>query len=233
VKVVIFGATGMVGSGALLECLDDPRVISVLVVGRSSVGMTHPKLREILHQDFLDYSTIQQQFADRDACFFCLGVTSAGKSEDEYRRLTYDVTLAAAKAMVAVNPRMTFCYVSGQGTDSTGRGRVMWARVKGKTENDLLAMRFKAAYMFRPALIAPMRGVRSKTRGYQIVLDVVGPILPLLHRLLPKYVTTTETVGRALIEASVNGYSTSVLLPDDINRLAARSEQRRGSEGAR
>jgi uncharacterized protein YbjT (DUF2867 family) len=229
---VIFGATGMVGSGALLECLDDPRVTSVLAVGRTSVGRTHPKLREIMHQNFFDYSSIQQQFADRDACFFCLGVSSAGKSEDEYRRLTYDVTIAAAKAMVAVNPRMTFCYVSGKGTDSTEHGRIMWARVKGKTENDLLSMGFKAAYMFRPAVIAPMRGVRSKTPGYQVFYNILGPILPLMHQLIPKYVTTTEAVGRALLEASANGYSTPVIENDDINRLAARSVQRRDAQSA-
>ena len=163
-KIIIFGATGMVGSGALRECLEDRRVESVLVVGRSSVGMTHPKIQEILHHDFLDYAPVQSRFADRDACFFCLGVSAAGKSEDAYRRLTYDVTLAAAKAMVAANPRMTFCYVSGAGTDNTERGRVMWARVKGATENALLRLPFKAAFMFRPAFIQPLKGARSKTR---------------------------------------------------------------------
>jgi uncharacterized protein YbjT (DUF2867 family) len=232
-KVVIFGATGMVGSGALLECLDDPRVTSVLVVGRSSVGLTHPKLREILHHDFLDYSSIQPQFADRDACFFCLGVSAVGKSEAEYRLLTYDVTRAAAAAMLAVSPRMTFCYVSGQGTDSTERGRIMWARVKGKTENALLAMGFKAAYMFRPAAIEARRGVRSKTPMYRTLYRIFDAILPLLRRLLPRYVTTTERVGRALIEVSANGYSTPIVVTDDINRLAVRSEQRALSVPAR
>jgi len=160
VNVLIFGATGMVGMGALLECLDDSRVQSVLVVGRSSCGVRHAKLTEVLHQDFFNYGPLADRFRDRDACFFCLGVSSAGMDEPKYHRLTYDLTLAAAQAMATANKRMTFCYVSGQGTDSSGRGSSMWARVKGQTENALLRLPFKAAYMFRPGLIQSMRGVR-------------------------------------------------------------------------
>ena len=160
-KVILFGATGMVGQGVLRECLEDARVQSVLVVGRSSVGLTDPKIREILHTDFLDFKPIQAQLAGYDACFFCLGVSAAGLKEDDYRRLTYDVTLAAAEAIVAVSPHLTFCYVSGEGTDSTEHGRAMWARVKGRTENALLRMPFKAAFMFRTG----SEGHQSAGRG--------------------------------------------------------------------
>jgi uncharacterized protein YbjT (DUF2867 family) len=222
-KVLIFGATGMVGQGVLRECLEDSRVESVLVVGRSSVRLNDPKIREILHTDFLDFKPIQSQFAGYDACFFCLGVSAAGKSEDDYRRLTYDVTLAAAEALVAVSPDLTFCYVSGEGTDSTEKGRIMWARVKGQTENALLRMPFKAAYMFRPGYIQPLKGVRSKTSWYQAIYTVLGPLYPLLRRLAPKYVTTTVNVGRAMIQVAANGSSQKILTTKNINRVAATS----------
>ncbi|HEV7506299.1 MAG TPA: epimerase [Thermoanaerobaculia bacterium] len=219
-KVILFGATGMVGEGVLRECLEDSRVQSVLVVGRSGVRLTDPKIREILHIDFLDFKPIQSQFAGYDACFFCLGVSAAGKSEDDYRRLTYDVTLAAAGAMIAVSPNLTFCYVSGEGTDSTEHGRAMWARVKGETENALLRMPFKAAYMFRPGYIQPLKGVRSKTSWYQAFYTVLGPAYPILRRLAPGYVTTTVNVGRAMIRVAANGYSKQILRTKDINLLA-------------
>src|SRR4051812_24849221 len=151
VNVVIFGATGMVGHGVLLECLDDPRVERVLLISRQAVGINHPKTEEVLHQDFFDFATLQPRFADLDACFFCLGVSSVGMNERDYRHLTYDLTLAAAHALAAASAeRLTFCYVSGEGTDSTERGRAAWARIKGQTENALLRLPFKAAYMFRP-----------------------------------------------------------------------------------
>lgn len=222
-KILIFGATGMVGQGVLRECLEDSRVESVLVVGRSSVRLTDPKIREILHVDFLDFKPIQSQLAGYDACFFCLGASAAGKSEDDYRRLTYDVTLAAAEALVAVNPNLTFCYVSGEGTDSTEHGRAMWARVKGRTENALLRMPFKAAYMFRPGYIQPLKGVRSKTGWYQAIYNIAGPLYPLLRRLVPRYVTTTVNVGRAMIDVAANGSSLKILTTKDINRVAATS----------
>jgi uncharacterized protein YbjT (DUF2867 family) len=220
-KVVLFGATGMVGSGVLLECLDSPRVESVLAVSRSVTGRAHPKLREIVHADFLDFETITAQLSGADACFFCLGVSSAGMNEADYRRLTHDVALAAANALLTVSSQLTFVFVSGEGTDSTERGRSMWARVKGKTENDLLAMPFKAAYMFRPGYIQPLRGVRSKTRLYQTVYNVGGWLYPLLRALIPRFVTTTANIGRAMIEVAAEDYPKSVLSSADINAVAA------------
>jgi uncharacterized protein YbjT (DUF2867 family) len=219
VNVIIFGATGMVGMGALLECLDDQRVQSVLVIGRSSCGVRHAKLTEVIHQDFFNYGTLADRFGDRDACFFCLGVSSAGMDEPSYHRLTYGLTLAAAQAMANVNKRLTFCYVSGQGTDSTERGRSMWARVKGQTENALLRLPFKAAYMFRPGLIQAMRGVKSKTKLYNALYAVLGFTVPTLRRLFPNHVTTTVIVGRALINVAANGFEKPHLETKDINRL--------------
>ncbi len=162
-KIILFGATGMVGQGSLRECLLDPGVESVLAVGRSPTGQRNAKLREILHDNFFDYSAIEAQLSGFDACFFCLGVSSIGMSEQHYRHLTYDLTLAAASTLSKLNPGMVFIYVTGQGTDSSEQGRLMWARIKGKTENDLLRLPFKAAYMFRPAGIQPLHGTRSKT----------------------------------------------------------------------
>jgi uncharacterized protein YbjT (DUF2867 family) len=209
----------MVGTGVLTECLEDPRVRSVLVVGRKPCGVSHPKVRELIRSDFFDYSDATADLTGHDACFFCLGVTAAGMTEAAYHRLTYELTVSAAGALVELNPGLTFCYVSGEGTDNTERGRFMWARVKGKTENHLLGMPFDA-YMFRPGFIQPLKGARSKTRLYQAVYNVVGPLYPLLKRLLPSHVTTTANVGRALIQVAANGYSKRVLENQDINALA-------------
>lgn len=219
-NVIVFGATGMVGAGVLAECLRDARVRSVLVVGRKACGVVHPKIREVIRSDFFDYSDAPATFAGLEACFFCLGVSSAGMTESAYHRLTYDLTLAAARALAAQKPGMTFCYVSGEGTDSTRRGRFMWARVKGKTENDLLEMSFKA-YMFRPGFIQPMNGIRSKTKLYQALYEVLGPLYPALKRIFPKHVTTTVNVGRAMIEVAANGFEKRILENPDINRLAS------------
>jgi uncharacterized protein YbjT (DUF2867 family) len=221
VKVVLFGATGMVGAGALLECLADPRVESVLAVVRSPTGRAHPKIREVIHADFFNYDSLKADFAECDACFFCLGVSSAGMTEAKYSRLTFDLTLAAAKAMLAANPGLTFCYISGAGTDSTEHGRTMWARVKGKTENALLALPFKAAYMFRPGFIQPMKGVRSRTGLYRAIYTLAAPLYPLLHRLLPNSSTTTSNLGRALIQVADKGYAKLIVYSVDINNLAA------------
>jgi uncharacterized protein YbjT (DUF2867 family) len=218
-KVILFGATGMVGQGCLRECLLDASVESVLAVGRSPTGQRHAKLREIVHGNFLDYSAIEPQLAGYDACFFCLGVSSVGLSEERYRHLTYDITMAAAATLAKLNPGMVFIYVTGRGTDSTEQGRLMWARVKGKTENDLLKLPFKAAYMFRPAGIQPLHGIRSKTAWVQAIYVGSAPLLTLLNRVAPTYMTTTEQVGRAMIRVARDGYPRPVLESEDINRL--------------
>ena len=218
-KVILFGATGMVGQGCLRECLIDPEVETVLAVGRSPTGVQNAKLREIVHDNFLDFSTIESQLAGYDACFFCLGVSSVGMSEERYRHLTYDITLAAATTLSKLNPGMVFVYVTGQGTDSTEQGRLMWARIKGKTENDLLKLPFKAAYMFRPAGIQPLHGVKSRTAWVQAIYVVASPLLTWLDRVAPKYMTTTEQVGRAMIKVARDGYPKPVLESEDINRV--------------
>lgn len=222
-NVILFGATGMVGAGALQECLAEPQVQSVIAITRSRIGRSHPKLREVLQADFFAYDNVRAEFASCDACFFCLGVTSVGLSEPGYFHLTYDLTLAAAREMAAVNPHLTFCYISGAGTDSTERGRTMWARVKGKTENALLALPFKAAYMFRPGYIQPVGGVRSKTGWYQAFYSLAAPLYPVFHWLAPRATTTTANLGRALIRVAANGYPTSILHSRDINIAAATS----------
>jgi uncharacterized protein YbjT (DUF2867 family) len=218
-KAILFGATGMVGQGVLRECLLDAGVESVLAVTRSPTGQRHAKLREILHKDFLNFSSIESQLAGYDACFFCLGVSSVGMSEDRYRRLTYDITLAAARTLAKLNRQMVFIYVTGRGTDSSEQGKLMWARVKGKTENDLLKQPFKAAYMFRPAGIQPLHGIRSKTGWVQAIYIGAAPLLSLLNRVAPNYMTTTEQVGRAMIKVARDGYVRPVLESEDINRI--------------
>jgi uncharacterized protein YbjT (DUF2867 family) len=221
-KAIIFGATGMVGKGVLLECLDDARVEHVLLVSRHPIDISDTKVREILHQDFFDFSAIQSQFADRDACFFCLGVSSVGMNERDYYHLTYDLTLAAATSIAAVTAkRLTFCYVSGEGTDNSERGRLAWARTKGKTENALLRLPFKAAYMFRPGYIQPLKGIRSKTPWYQAIYSLAGLLYPLFRLLIPRYLTTTVDIGRAMIHVAVSGYAKPILSTDDINRISA------------
>jgi uncharacterized protein YbjT (DUF2867 family) len=223
-KIVIFGATGMVGKGVLLECLDDARVERILLISRHALGIDHLKLREIIHQDFFDFSAIQSEFAALDACFFCLGVSSVGMSQADYYHLTYDLTLAAATSLAsAAGGGLTFCYVSGEGTDSTERRGSAWARTKGKTENAILRLPFKAAFMFRPGYIQPLSGIRSKTRWYQALYDLLGWLYPLIRRLLPGYVTTTANIGRAMIQVAAAGYPKQVLHSTDINQLAGRS----------
>lgn len=218
-NVILFGATGMVGQGVLRECLLDPDIQQVLTVGRSATGQQHPKLRELTVPNLMDLTTIEPQFNGYDACFFCTGVSSAGMTEEKYTHLTYDLTLSVAQTLARLNPSMTFLYISGAGTDSTERGRTMWARVKGRTENALLRLPFKSAYMFRPGFIQPLHGIRSKTRLYQLLYDILAPIQPLLNGRLPKYITTTEQLGRAMITVAKNGYPKSILESLDINAL--------------
>ena len=219
-KVILFGATGMVGQGVLRECLRDPDVESVLAIGRGTTGQQHAKLREILHEDFADFSAIEGQLAGYDACFFCLGISASGMKEEDYRHITYDFTMAAAEALVRVSPGMTFIFVSGAGTDSTERGRWMWARVKGKTENALLQLPFKSSYMFRPGFIQPRHGIVSKTRLYRFLYAIMGPFFPLWRRFFPKYVITTEDVGRSMIQVAEHGAGKRVLENHDLNALS-------------
>jgi uncharacterized protein YbjT (DUF2867 family) len=218
-KVILFGATGMVGQGALRECLLDADVARVLAVGRSATGQTHDKLRDVVLADPSDLTSLAAELPSVDACLFCLGVSAAGMSEADYRKVTFDLTLKVARALVEANPKMTFIYVSGAGTDGTARGRTMWARVKGETENALLALPFAHAFMFRPALIQPLHGIRSRTPLYRAVYAVLGPILPMTKSLLPGQVTTTEIVGRAMLRVAKHGASEKVLENLDINQL--------------
>jgi uncharacterized protein YbjT (DUF2867 family) len=217
-NVLIFGATGMVGLGVLRECLLDPDVTRVVTVGRTATGQQHPKLEELVLADLADLSSVESQLTGLDACFFCLGVSSAGMTEEVYTRVTYDLTMAIATTLVRLNPGMTFVYVSGASTDSTEKGRTMWARVKGRTENALLRLPFRGAYMFRPALIQPLHGIRSKTRLYQAFYTIGRPLLPFLLRF-PNIMTTTEQVGRAMLAVAKHGAPTRFLESADINRL--------------
>lgn len=209
----------MVGQGVLRECLLDPDVRRVVTVGRTPTGQQHAKIEEIVHADLLDLSSIESSLSGLDACFYCLGVTSAGMTEEAYTRVTYDMTMSVATTLSRLNPQMTFVFVSGAGTDSTESGRSMWARVKGKAENALLRLPFKAAYMFRPGVIQPLHGIRSKTRSYQFFYTIARPVLPLLKRLFPKFVTSTEQIGRAMLVAAKRGAPSIVLESADINRL--------------
>ncbi len=218
-KVILFGASGMVGQGVLLECLKDSTVTAVFCLGRGSTGQTDPKLHEVIHKDFTDFSSLESQWKGYDACFFCLGVSSAGMSEKDYNHITYDFTLSAATPLSRLNPQMTFIYVSGAGTDSTEKGRVMWARVKGVTENAILKLPFKAAYMFRPGAIQPMDGIKSKTRMYNVLLVLFGWLFPILRKLFPRHVTTTRILGRAMIKAARDGAPNKWIESWDINEL--------------
>jgi uncharacterized protein YbjT (DUF2867 family) len=218
-KAILFGATGMVGQGVLRECLLDPDVHQVLSIVRTPTNQQHLRLHELVHTDFFDYSAIESQLTGFDACLFSLGVSSAGMDEAKYTHLTYDLTLAAARTLARLDPNMTFIYISGAGTDSTERGRIMWARVKGRTENDLLKLPFRSAYMFRPGFIQPLHGIRSKTRLYQALYTTLGPVLPLLKSAFPKYVTTTEQLGRAMLKVAKQGYPRPILESKDINSL--------------
>jgi uncharacterized protein YbjT (DUF2867 family) len=218
-KIMLFGATGMVGQGVLRECLVDGDVTRVLCVGRTPSGETHPKLRDLVLPDMTDYSAVEDQISGFDACFFCLGVSSVGMSEQDYRRITYDLTLAAAQSLARLNPQMTFVYVSGAGTDSTERGPSMWARVKGATENALMRLPFRAAYMFRPGFIEPMHGVRSKTALYQAAYVIARPVFGLLRRWAPDRVTTSVQVGRAMLVVAKRGAPMPLVEVRDINAL--------------
>jgi uncharacterized protein YbjT (DUF2867 family) len=218
-RVLLFGASGMVGQGVLRECLKDPGVAEVVSVGRSRTGVDDAKLHELLVGDVFDLSSVQGELVGFDACFFCLGVSSAGMTEEAYTRVTRDLTLYVARLLAGQNPGMVFVYVSGMGTDSTEKGRPMWVRVKGATENALLREPFRAVYLFRPGFIQPMEGVTSKTRLYRWIYAGTKPLLPLVRMLGPKYVTTTEEVGRAMLRVVRDGANTPVLESAEIAAL--------------
>ena len=209
----------MVGQGVLRECLLDPEVEKVLTIGRSATGRHQAKLEEIVHENFLDYSSIEGRLTGYEACFFCLGVSAVGRTEADYTHVAYGYTVAAAEALARLNPQMTFQYVSGAGADSSEKGRVMWARVKGRTENALLRLPFKAAYMLRPGYIQPLHGIRSKTGWYQAMYTVMAPLYPLWNALVPNYVTTTEKLGRAMIAIAKNGAAKTILENRDVNGI--------------
>lgn len=218
-KVILFGATGMVGQGVLRECLIDPGVQLILSIGRRPSGRTDPKLRETVWTDLYDLHPIADQLTGYDACFFCLGVSSSGMTESAYRRVTYDLTLAVAGVLALQNPGMTFVFVSGAGADSTGLSRLMWARVKGETENALQRLPFKAVYALRPGFIQPMHGIKSRTLSYRLFYAVMAPLYPLWKALLPGFVTTTELIGRAMIALVRRGAPKTVLETADINAV--------------
>ena len=217
-KVLIFGATGMVGQGVLRECLRATDVDLVATVGRGATGMEDPKLREILCADIGDLTAVETDLVGFDACFFSLGVSTAGMKEADYERITYGLTLAAAETLSRLNPGMTFIYVSGAGTDSSEQGRTMWSRVKGRTENALLRLPL-SAYMFRPGLIVPLDGIRSKTPAYRILYTLMGPFLPLLRRAFPNAVVTTREIGQAMLALAKHGYATRILEVRDIRAV--------------
>lgn len=217
-KVLVFGATGMVGQGVLRECLRDPEVELAVTVGRTATGMQDEKLREIVHGDLTSYAGIESELAGFDACFFSLGVSSSGMKEADYERITYGLTLPAAETLSWINPGMTFIYVSGAGTDSSEQGRIMWARVKGRTENALLRLPLKA-YMFRPGLIQPLDGIRSKTAAYWILYMLGRPLLPLLRWAFPNHVLSTREIGRAMLAVAKHGHEKRILETNDIRAV--------------
>jgi len=221
-RVMLFGATGMVGQAALREALLAPDVEAVLTVGRSTTGQENPRLRELVRPDLLVLGPAEAELRGYDACFFCLGVSSAGMSEEAYGRVTYDLTLSVAGMLARLNPTMAFLYVSGAGTDSTEKGRSMWARVKGKTENALLRLPFRAVYLFRPGYIQPMHGVTSKTPLYRALYSVVAPLFPLFRGLASNQISTSEQVGRAMLEVVRERGPSRVLEIPEINALAAK-----------
>ncbi|MGA9633052.1 MAG: NAD-dependent epimerase/dehydratase family protein [Candidatus Acidiferrales bacterium] len=215
-KVIITGATGMVGEGVMLECLEHPAIEQVLIVNRRPYGTAYPKLKECIVPDFLDLDRFADQLTGYDACFYCAGISSAGMSEAEYTRITYDITIHFAEKLASLNPRMVFIYVSGSLTDSSEKGRIMWARVKGKTENALTRLGFRNVYNFRPGFMKAMPGQKNLKSYYK----AIGWLDPVLRALLPNQVSTLRDVGRAMIDCAVKGYPKQILEVKDINALA-------------
>lgn len=216
IKIILTGATGMVGEGVLHECLQHNAIEQVLVVNRKSCSITHLKLKEIIHNDFFNLAPIENQLTGYDACLFCLGVSSVGMNESDYRHMTYDLTIHFAETVCKKNNALTFCYISGTGTDSTEKGRIMWARVKGKTENDLLKMPFKATYNFRPGALEPTKGLKNTLPYYKYI----GWLLPIIRLVAPNSISTLKELGSAMINAAITGYSKSAIEVSDIKQLA-------------
>jgi len=216
IKVIITGSTGMVGEGVLLECLDDQGIESVLAVNRRKCGVTHPKLKEIILPDFFRLDSFESEVKGYNACFFCAGVSSIGMSEQDFKKITYDLTMNFASTLNSLNPGMVFCYVSGSGTDSSEKGRIMWARIKGKTENDLMKLPFRAVYAFRPAFMKPVEGQKNAPKFYRYV----NWLYPLMHALIPGYFGTLKDVARAMINCVINVPEIKVLETRDIENLA-------------
>src|SRR6201991_3182800 len=219
-RILIFGATGMVGQGVLRECLRAPDVQYVQTVGRTPTGQLDPRLYDLVHRDFTDFRSIEGSLRGFDACFFLLGISSVGMSEADYTRIAYDFTMAAARTLARLNPQMTFVYVSGASTDSTEQGRSMWARVKGKTENALQRLPFKGVYLFRPGVIQPLNGARSKTRSYQLFYTLARPFLSTLRALFPNQILSTEDIGLAMLAVARHGADKAVLKTADIRALS-------------
>lgn len=215
-NVIVTGATGMVGEGVLFECMENPQVESILIVTRKPSGVSHPKVKEVLHSDFSNAEPIKEQLKGYDACFFCLGVSSVGMKEEEYTKLTYTLTLGFAKTLSEASPQATFCYISGAGTDSSEKGRSMWARVKGKTENDLAKLPFKATYNFRPGMMKPTKGQQRVLSAYKYL----GWLYPVIKTLFPKTACTIKEVGLAMIQVTQQGYSRKNIEVSDIIALA-------------
>jgi len=218
-KAIIFGSTGMIGQGVLMECMESPDVESVLLINRRALNPQHPKVKEIVHSNFDDMASLIGEFKNYNACFYSLGVSAVGLSEAAYHAITYDLTVKIAEAILQTGEDFTFCYISGKSTDSTEKGRSMWARVKGKLENKLLSMPFKNAYMFRPGYIQPLKGIRSRTRWYNIVYAIFKPLYFLL-KPLKNYVTNTSSLAKAMIRVAANGYEKRILESADINKVA-------------
>ena len=214
IKAIITGSTGMVGEGVLHVCLNNENVESVLLINRKPCGVVHPKLKEIIHKDFMNLSEIKEQFAGYNACYFCAGVSSVGKNEEEYIKLTYDLTINFAKTLL--NDEMILTYVSGSGTDSSEKGKLMWARVKGKTENDLLKLGFKNAFMYRPGYIQPIKGMKNTYKIYKFLT----PFYSIFESLFPKYVISLDELANSMINVTINGYAKNVLENEDIRRTA-------------
>jgi nucleoside-diphosphate-sugar epimerase len=218
IKAIVTGTTGMVGEGVLHECLNSPDVESVLIINRRPLGLVHPKLKEIIHQDFFDITPIENELAGYNACFFCLGISSVGVSKDEYLKMTYTLTMHVAEILAKHNPDMTFDYVSGAGTDSSEKGSLHWARVKGKTENDLMALPFKQVYAFRPGFILPTKGLKNTHKFYHYI----GWMFPILRSVFPSSASTLVELGQAMIRSVNKGYEKKVLEVKDIIVLSKR-----------